>query len=991
MSTLFDQLTSDTIIAIAWGKVRANAGAAGVDKVTVQQFEENIHEKLRLLKGTLIDGSFQPLALKTFTMKKEDGTQRILHIPTVRDRIVAQALVQVLQPVYEKIFHNCSYAYRPGLSAKKALDRVERNLQRGRLWALNLDIENFFDSVNRDLLLEILGKTIDDKRILRLIRLLLDSFDSENNQGIAQGLPISPLLSNVYLHQLDDRLIRAQWNYVRYSDNILVLDKEEEKVRTAFEWTKEELAKLQLTFKAEKTTVVHLKDGFSFLGFYFDEKGKRPDRPAFERLDRRIGGLLSKAFEYTDAQMRIKLEGILRGWLNYFHIVTQDKKELLTQIDDTIPGDQALPRRLIKAALAFQLGDIETARNELTADSVAVPQDAKLNFQWGVLCDLLGLQNEAMDSYLTAFRQEPNDPEAAFQIGLYHLKRHRHDQAIRYLQKAVQLEPNIALYQFTLGTALKNFALNGAARKALNKAFELDPALKKIAGEKPRAVIPDREKYQRFSDKDVERFIRLFNGREGVHAHQWLNDEGKSGYACIRSPMKAEDVKAHWRGDHTLAIYLMRMDNTVNFLVFDIDVTRQVRTDIVDSEKNLEEWRDFVWSDAHLLLTVLADFGITAVPEDSGYKGVHLWVFFAEPQPARRVLQFARKILTRAGPPPPGLHREIFPGQTTVSEKALGPLIKVPMGVHKLTHRRCEFLSREGEPVEDVFAFLQNIEPLSSKKFLDAIEQTRSTARLDASTVSKEEGEKIDKILAGCNVLRYLQDKAEKEHRLSHIDRLTLLNVLVYVGEAGRQKLHEIISHTTNYDFRITEKWVQRKHGYPVSCPKIRLWQSDITPAVGCYCEFREQAGSYPSPLLHADDEFIIKIKKQIDSTQKATSPQPAKKPAAQATAPDKAPAVEQASQTAEAPVKRPAVQPERTTRPTVPVQSVETGDSLDTIVESYLKLITQKRDMVRELQKVEAQLNELASAHNVDALDTPFGRLRKIKTESGDKWMLEL
>jgi len=149
MSSLFDQLTSDAALAAAWQKVRSSAGAAGVDGITVQHFEDNVNDKLNVLKGALIDGSFQPLPLKTFTIKKEDGRQRILHIPTVRDRIVAQALVQVMQPVYENIFHNCSYAYRPGLSAKKALDRVERNLERGRVWALNLDIENFFDSVDR--------------------------------------------------------------------------------------------------------------------------------------------------------------------------------------------------------------------------------------------------------------------------------------------------------------------------------------------------------------------------------------------------------------------------------------------------------------------------------------------------------------------------------------------------------------------------------------------------------------------------------------------------------------------------------------------------------------------------------------------------------------------------------------------------------------------------------------------------------------------------
>jgi len=108
-----------------------------------------------------------------------------------------------------------------------------------------------------------------------------------------------------------------------------------------------------------------------------------------------------------------------------------------------------------------------------------------------------------------------------------------------------------------------------------------------------------------------------------------------------------------------------------------------------------------------------------------------------------------------------------------------------------------------------------------------------------------------------------LKEKAEKEKQLNHVDRLTILSVFNHLGKAGQQSIHEIIRHTLNYDFRITEKWIQRKRGFPVSCPKIREWQSHITPSVGCYCKFKELPNSYPSPVLHVDPEFIIKIKAQ--------------------------------------------------------------------------------------------------------------------------------
>ncbi|NIA31116.1 MAG: group II intron reverse transcriptase/maturase, partial [Actinobacteria bacterium] len=922
--SLFNSILSDPVLHTAWTHVRANAGAPGIDRVSVEDFEENLQDSLNLLKSALVDGSYQPLALKTFTIKKESGSERILHIPAVRDRIVEQAIVQVLQPVYEKIFHNCSYAYRPGRSAHKALERVQRNLKRGREWILNLDIENFFDSVDRDLLMHIVQEKVKDNKLLAVIRTCLDSFSGQDSKGIAQGLPLSPLLSNVYLHKLDDRLIRAQWNYIRYSDNILVLDKTEEDVKTAFAWIREELAKLKLTHNEEKTEIVPLSKGFSFLGFHFDEKGKRPDDTALHRLNRRVGGLLGKAFEYTESQMREKLDAILRGWLNYFKIKIKDKKQLFAQLDETLAGDEnSIPKRLIKATLAYQLGEKQTAREIIRTETVTAPQDAELNFQWGVLCDMLGLQNEALDSFLAAFRLQPDHTEATFHLGLYYLRRHQHDQAIRYLQKTVQADPNNALYQFTLGTALQNYSLHGAAQKSLQKAYALDPKLKKATSQSTRPLPVQPARYTSFSQKDVETFIGLFDGREGIHARQWLSDEGKNGYSAIRHAINADDARSHFKGDQTLGIYIMRADNTVKQLVFDIDVTRQVRNDILAADDDMEEWRDFAWNDAKLILAALKDLGLTAYIEDSGFKGMHAWLFFAEPQPAYRVIRFAHKILARIGPPPPGLHREIFPNQNTVSPNALGALIKLPMGIHKTTNRRCHFLTSHGEPSDDPFELLRTIKKMSSKQFLSAIEGTTSSLRLDKTKINKDELIKIEKIFAGCNVLRYLQSKAEKEKRLSHIDRLTLLGVFGHIGEAGRQKLHELISHTLNYDFRITEKWFKRCRGYPVSCPKIRVWQSDITPAVGCYCTFPDKPGNYPSPLLHADPDWVAKIKKKNEKKEKGN---------ARAVATDK-----QKDNNKDAESKIPAVKETIHKKQPQQIQEATTPQELDKLVQDFL------------------------------------------------------
>ena len=986
MIITFQKLLDPELLRTAWSRVRSNAGAPGVDKVSVQDFEDNLEDHLALLRNELLTSTYQPLALKTFTLRKDDGRQRILHIPAVRDRIVAQALVQTLQPVYESLFHNCSYAYRPGLSSQKALDRVERNLQRGRTWALYLDIENFFDSVDRDLLLEILGKTINDKRILRLIRLLLDSFDSEDKRGIAQGLPISPLLSNVYLHQLDDRLIRARWNYVRYSDNIIVLDREESAVQTAFEWIKEELATLKLNFNPDKTRIVHLSTGFSFLGFHFDDKGKKPDEPAFQRINKRVGGLLSKAFEYNDDQIRRKLENILRGWLNYFHLEGKDKKHLFDQLDQAIPDSgNAVPKLVLKAVLAFQLGDAENARTIIRTATV-YPDEADLCFQWGVICDVLGLQKEAVDCFLTTFRLSPNHPDAAFHLGLYYLRRHQNDQAIRYLQKAVQENPESALYQFTLGTALQNISLNGAADKALRKAYQMDPSLAKR-----KSPVTDSSPIQIPSAEQQHLFLKLFQGREGVFARQWLHEDGKSGYATQRRPMTVKDVLEHVKGKQTLGYYIMRSDNTVKQLVFDIDITKQVRLDILAAPEELEDWRAFAWNDAQLLLKELAAHNMSGVAEDSGYKGMHVWVFFAEPQPAGRVILFARKLLAAVGPAPPGLHREVFPKQTSIAPNALGAMVKLPLGIHKAGNRRCHFVDAKGEPVQAPFDLLAQIHKVSTKDFMNAIESFKASSRLDPDAVDEEDQKKIDLIFLKCNVLRYLAQKAEKEKRLSHTDRLTLLGVLGHIGEAGRFNLHKIIGNTLNYDFRITDKWFQRRRGYPVSCPKIRVWQKDITPAVGCYCEFPDKPGNYPSPLLHADPDWVSKLKKKEEKMQKSAASEsaPEEKKSAKA---------EKGELPAHEPrPPQPADNQKNETKPdsrkkTIPPQpSGSRNNELESLVADYLEALQEKRDLGNRIRRLETGLHKSADRIKSDCIETKMGTLRRLRVNDHFKWLLEL
>ena len=1085
---LFPQIITEASFHAAWQRVRSNLGAPGLDHVSVEDFEKNLHENLALLRTMVAEGAYQPLPYLTFTHKKagpagNSGKDRTLRIPTVRDRIVQQAILLVIQPRFEKIFLNCSYAYRPGKSAWQALERVDRNLKRGRVWIVDADIENFFDEIDRPLLLQRVAEVISEAPILKLIELCVNGASSQlpvisgqlsmvsgqlpvisnqlpvasnqppvssiqdqaSSKGLAQGMVLAPLLSNIYLHKMDDQMFRASWNYLRYSDNILVLCHSEEEAKAAFSRAESCAREALLKFNQEKTSLRHLRDGFTFLGYRFDERGKRPDDAAVQRLNQRVGSVLQKAAEFTDAQLREKIESIVRGWLNYFKLDETDRARLLQQLEQKFlpqSGTDSMPQRILQAGLAYQLGDRSRASQMLRAQPVLSSEDAEVNCQWGLLCELFGMNSEALDSYLAAYRLNPEHPEVAYRLGLHYLQNRQNDNAIRYLQKAVQLNPQSAPAHFALGTALQNSGLHGAARKSFQHATQLDPRLHKfvVTPANPNSVelasgqddrfgganqssvspvaslqLPATSQQQRTTDlgsprreapafaapraeaelpsrlggaasqEDLAVFLQLFSGREGVFSKQWVNGEGRLGYNTVYQPLAPDDVKAHLNGQQTLGYYLMRSDNTVAQMVIDIDVTRQARTEIPNSA----EWKNLIWAEATRLGQLLQDLQLKVCLEDSGYKGIHLWLFFAAPIPARDMILFAKRFLALAGAPPPGLHREIFPKEERVAPQALGSMMKLPLGIHKLTNRRCWFLDHTGQPVPDQLAVLRNIEIISSNQFFAALDKIKISPNAAPAGEPPADRTEVDKIFQGCNVLRHFRDKAEKTKWLNHVERLTLAGVLGHLGPAGHQTIHEIIRHTTNYNFRITQRWLDRGKGYPLSCPRIRERHSDITPVVGCCCQFALRPNTYPSPVLHADPELVVKIKARVAESEGRG-----------AKGEEREVASHQSSVTS-GQYSAAGNRPQRNEEPAPAGQPVEaerrsrlSGTSsiqMNELFQTYLQLKKDHRETLQKVSAIEQQLQTLCDQQKTEQFVTAMGTFKRIKAGGEWRWVMEL
>ena len=276
--SLYGQLLQDRVLMNAWKKVKANRGSGGIDGVTIKEYAKNEQENILELLEKLKAKEYNPSPVRRVYIPKKDGKKRPLGIPTLEDRIVQQALTDILMPKYEKlVFHNWSMGYRPGRGVESALQVIIKNIELGRNWIYDCDIKGFFDNIPHKKLMKVLNKVIADGTVLDLIWSWLKCGYMEDGKyyntkaGQPQGGVISPLLANVYLNELDWELHKAKIYFVRYADDFLLFCETEEEVTRAGNIAKSVIESLGLEVAMNKTKVVDFKnDDFDFLGFHFN-------------------------------------------------------------------------------------------------------------------------------------------------------------------------------------------------------------------------------------------------------------------------------------------------------------------------------------------------------------------------------------------------------------------------------------------------------------------------------------------------------------------------------------------------------------------------------------------------------------------------------------------------------------------------------------------------------------------------------------------------
>jgi len=324
-------------------RVEQNKGSHGVDMMPVQNLRQHIVENWLSIKEAILKGTYEPMPVRRVEIPKPDGGVRLLGIPTVTDRLIQQAIAQVLSKVYDPTFSENSYGFRPNRSAHDAVRKAKEYIRDGHRWVVDMDLEKFFDKVNHDRLMGTLAKRIQDKPLLKLIRkylqsgVMINGVVSSTLEGTPQGGPLSPLLSNIVLDELDKELERRGHKFVRYADdcNIYVKSKRAG-LRTMANIQRFIEGKLRLKVN-EKKSAVDRPWKRKFLGFSFTshkEPKVRIAKESLKRMKNKVREITSRKMPYPMEYRIQKLNQYLMGWCGYFALA--DTKSIFLELDKWI-------------------------------------------------------------------------------------------------------------------------------------------------------------------------------------------------------------------------------------------------------------------------------------------------------------------------------------------------------------------------------------------------------------------------------------------------------------------------------------------------------------------------------------------------------------------------------------------------------------------------------------------------------------------------------
>lgn len=469
----------------------------------------------------------------------------------------------------------------------------------------------------------------------------------------------------------------------------------------------------------------------------------------------------------------------------------------------------------------------------------------------------------ALKQWNLASRDRPNDARILANLSEAYLDSGRLDKAVRQLRLLVELQPEDESTWSSLIEAERQLGKLEQAEEARLRALAHTGSFHfktPVSLEVQEQLEPAQE--EPFDEAFLTLFQERFQGREGVYARQWVDPNGQTGYSPVRDPVNSKVVKNHLLGNHTMGIYPLRLDNTVFFAAFDLDLAPTVLKHCAPGSAGWREATDGMARYADELEGRAAQMGLCLHRADSGFKGLHLWALFAEPIPAAQARQMCKAISSPLTLPPI-LRTEIFPKQNSLPQSGLGNLIKVPLGIHRKTGRRAYFSNPESDWGSQK-EYLRTAELISREQLMQCqdrwSDEELSEVTLVAHPVAidvaasaepeyhRDTDDELQMLLARCVTLRALVSKVEQTGRLEHDEILVLTHTVGHLA-SGPSAVNSLLSQCLQTNSALYLKKPLR--GNPMSCAGIRSRIPETTASLACDCRFANRSGLYPTPSLH--------------------------------------------------------------------------------------------------------------------------------------------
>lgn len=459
-----------------------------------------------------------------------------------------------------------------------------------------------------------------------------------------------------------------------------------------------------------------------------------------------------------------------------------------------------------------------------------------------------------------------------------------------------------------------------------------------------------------FDISSAEKILNTFVGREDIYSSGEIGNGGKRQNEIQTYPLTVQKLYEHLCGKTTLGTYVQRPNNTVRYIVTDIDVSKKV---LLQNERGSVEYKAYLEKALHRACEVVGlyrEFGITGYIEYSGGRGYHVWLVMTEWIPVRYANMLCDVIERRLGKAEEGIGIEFFPNKTRLKPGKFGQTIKLPWGFHIRTGERSYFLDENGKKETNVNLFLDSMAKNSLgalKKILAVnLQENDHTGekRIDIDlSAFRDAPENVHKVLKGCSLMGYLCNKVTQTGYLTHFERLSVLYVFGHLGEEGKQFVHTVMSYTLNYQYNTTERFIRRIPDKPISCVKLREQYKQITAECGCNCDFRRSKNCYPSPVLHA---ILLSNDLQKDIT---------------------------------IPISRTVTNEKKI------VDELNVHKKAQELAGKILELKKQKRSIDASVLKIEKELEKLFDLVGADCLEIELGMLVRRKKDAGYEWLIEI